>query len=67
MATLTEFDSQYKTLKGCYLEIHSLWSDQKETLEYEAQNISLKNTSDEIFFYHGIARNEKELVAIKIA
>lgn len=60
MATLNEFDSQYRTIKGCYQEVHSLWSDQKETLDYEAENIGLKSSSDQISFVHGIAMNQKE-------
>ncbi|KAK6621631.1 hypothetical protein RUM44_001438 [Polyplax serrata] len=66
MATLNEFDSQYRTIKGCYQEVHSLWSDQKETLDYEAENIGLKSSSDQISFVHGIAMNQKETSSLPI-
>ena len=61
-ATLREFEVEYKTIKGCYQEVHSLWSDQKETMQLETENIGLKSSSDEISFCHGNARHEKEQV-----
>ena len=58
--TLAEFENAYRNTKSTYLEIQNLWSDEKETLEYETANIGYKNSSPDICFYHGNARFEHE-------